>query len=240
MKKNILALLIIIFIFSGIGAQEDGPAVSVTINPARPAAPPVVDTDNHFTFTLVINHPFLEEVTVTEPIFPLSITLNQLIKHPRSSPEGVQTVVEYRFTSADSGRVTLNAFIVETPEGITEAGPFHLNIRNPNPVQTIITPRLFWDSPPNQVTAGERITLTLRAADWNSPQPPPAFFMPEVPQGVILSAQRLSAEGREGGIVLQLTLIPLAPGDFSLPARTLEHENTRFNMPAMRIRVIGR
>jgi len=85
------------------------------------------------------------------------------------------------------------------------------------------------------VETGGQITLTLRTNNWFSQQPLPAFFMPPVPQGMILSALTLSAQERAAGIAAKFKLIPLAAGDIILPARTLLYENTQFNIPLLRL-----
>jgi len=107
----------------------------------------------------------------------------------------------------------------------------------------ILSPRLYWEGAsrsrvPEQIRAGERITLVLRAAFWSSPEPPPAFFMPEVPQNVILAPAQVTSEERYNGIVIKLTLIPLKEGDFILPSRTISYENTRFEIPALTIKIV--
>jgi len=106
-------------------------------------------------------------------------------------------------------------------------------------INTII---MYWETNPavsarQAITAGERITLTLRANNWYSQQPLPAFFMPPVPQGIILFPSALSAEERAKGIAVIFKIIPLAAGDIVLPARTLLYENTQFQIPALNIRV---
>ena len=113
------------------------------------------------------------------------------------------------------------------------------------PEQKFFTPRLYWESGnrsavPHQIKTGERITLTLRAAVWNSPDPPPSFFMPEVPQNVILASSPVSQEERFNGIVIKLTLIPLNEGGFNLPARVMEHNAARFEIPELNIQIISR
>jgi len=123
-----------------------------------------------------------------------------------------------------------NPDIIDTPSQETE-------------IRTI-RPRLYWEGP-SQITAGERIILTLRASDWNAQLPslesaPSAFFMPAVPKGVILSSQHVSSEERANGIIIKLAFIPLTAGNFYLPARTLQHENIQFDIPALNIRVISR
>jgi len=91
-----------------------------------------------------------------------------------------------------------------------------------------------------QATAGERITLILRANNWFLQQPQPSFFMPEVPLEVLLSAAPITVRERETGILIKLILIPLSAGDVTLPARTLLYGNTNFEIPALTIRVLNR
>jgi len=116
----------------------------------------------------------------------------------------------------------------------------------PIPEQEVFIIRFNWETP-QRVTVGERVTLTLRAnssvlfTDGNmSAHLPSAFLMPEVPQGVILSQLSLSAEEKASGIIIKLQLIPLAAGDFYLPERIFQQENTRFEIPALNIQVVSR
>lgn len=104
----------------------------------------------------------------------------------------------------------------------------------------INTIRMYWELPAGsafRITAGERLTLILRANAWSSQQPLPAFFMPEVPQGLILFPSAVSAEERANGIAVKFTVIPLAAGEIVLPARTLQYENIRFQIPALNINI---
>ena len=88
------------------------------------------------------------------------------------------------------------------------------------------------------MAAGERAIFTLRVSRGTE-APPQEFFMPEVPPGAILAALPVTAAERAGGVVIKLNLVPL-DGDFNLPARVLQYENTRFEIPALHIRVSGR
>jgi hypothetical protein len=97
---------------------------------------------------------------------------------------------------------------------------------------------MYWEGalPQKQIKAGEQIIITLRARNWYSQEPLPAFFMPPVPQGIILSSLDLSAKERADGIAVKFKIIPLAAGDVILPARTLIYENTQFQIPVLNIR----
>ena len=221
-----------------IWAQDAGPMVSVTISPGRTTVPPFIDTDSPFTLIFIIDHPDPEEVDITAPPFPAEISLDRLVKRPRTAEAQTQTVAEFRFLAETSGRIMLNSFTVSTPNGTALTGPFFLNVSAPTRQQPALSPRLFWDGAPAQIAAGQRTILTLRAGSWNAQQPPSSFFTPEPPPGVILSLQPLSAAEREGGVVFKLLLIPLAPGVFNLPARVLQYENIRFEIPPLRIQAV--
>jgi len=230
--QPVLSLLICV---PPLYAQE---VISLTVNPdvLTPGVP--------FTLTLLINYPAPEDVSITAPVLPPQLVMERMIKYPLSSgtfPVHIYTIVEYRFTANASGIFTLESFIITTPAGSAGTGVYSLLIRNPASAQRqqFITTSLYWEvSQTSAVRAGDRVTLTLRANSRNALAA--SFFMPETPQGVILSAQPVTAEETQSGIVLKLLLIPLAAGTFTLPARVLEYENTHFQIPALSISVINR
>jgi len=240
MKKHFTILAVFILTFTHFSAayltgEETGPVTYVS------ASPETLFINVPFTLTFIIDHPVTEEVDLIAPQFPGSLTIDRYAKFARLSDARIQTVIEYRLIPRTAGYIIFESFAAVTPAGITETGSFYIYVQGNVTQQRFITPLLRWDVYPQQVTAGDRITLTLRAeSGWNSSQPPPAFFMPVVPPGVILSAQTVSAAERTGGIVFKLLLIPLSPGDFTLPARILEHENIRFEIPALHIRIMER
>jgi len=243
-RVTLIVFLLIPFLF--LHAQEDtdteeivdlSPQVFTSVNPETPI------TGRPVTISLIIDYPVPEEVTVIAPPFANSLTLDRIVKTPRVTGTQVLTVVEYRFIPTRSGRVVLESFTVVCPLGVKETGSFVLNIRTEGDEPIILTPRLVWEGAPRQIAVGDRITLVLRASGWNSRRPPPEFFMPPVPQGVILALLPLSEQERAGGIAVKLTLIPLNSGDFRLTARTLRHEsadeNVVFSIPALNIQITG-
>jgi len=105
------------------------------------------------------------------------------------------------------------------------------------PEKRVTTHVLTWEAA-REMTFKDRQTLALRANELVNRLPPPYFFMPKVPQNVILASAPVTAQERSRGIVLKLTLIPLSAGMFTLPAYTLTYdENTRFQIPALNILV---
>lgn len=227
----IFSLLIIPYI---LPAQDTEAAMLQVFTSASPETPAV---GYPWTLTILINHPVPEDITVIPPPFAGFLSLDRLTKAPRVTETQVQTLIQYRFIPIYSGRFFLESFTVVSPKGITETVPFILNISAEGEEQRTPTMRMIWEEAPRQMAAGERITFALRANGWNSQQPPPEFFMPDVPQGVILSPAPLSAEERTSGIALKLSLIPISAGDFHLSARTLQYENIRFEIPAVQIRI---
>ena len=245
--KVLIAFLTLVAFVNPLVFSDTGSEVTVTISPE------VLTAGNPFTITLLVDYPIPEDVSVTAPSFPGSLSLDRFIRVPRvigaglpanERADNIKTSIEFRLIPNSSGQITLGSFLITTPQGASNTGVIILNILGGTQESAPASIRLLWEgfsgSPvlPRQITAGERLTLTLRAN--SSPLPPPAFFMPEVPQGVILSQSVISSQEREAGIVLKLVLIPLVAGSFNLPARVLQYENKRFEIPELNIRVISR
>jgi len=234
-------LIFLFFCAVKVSAQSGGSAVAVSVYPQ------IVNPGIPFTMTFIVDYPNPDNVSVITPQLPAAISLDRIVIYPQTHNDGrAFTIVEYRMIISAAlnqsfRHVTFESFMIHTPAGITETGSFILNINIPGTEQRVITQQLIWENVPNQITTGERITLILRTqtgtenSRTNLPQP--SFFMPQVPPGVILSPSNISASERTAGLVLKLTLIPLSPGSFNLPARSLLHENTRYEIPALNIRI---
>jgi len=220
--------VLLVFSLPAFSQEEELNAVS-RINPR------VLTAGEQFTLTITVNYPAAEFVRVITPPMPPTLNIDRYIVFSRIINSENVTVIEFRFTASAPGRISLDFFTIVTPAGIIETNPYIFNIYSAE--SNYFIPRLFWEGTPQTVTTGERTTLTLRATDWNAQMPLPAFFMPPVPQGVILSAASLSPAERESGIVAKFTLIPLSPGQFRLPLRVLQYENTRFEIPSLSIRI---
>ena len=242
LRKTLLLIILLMFL-SEAGAEENISDVIAVINPET------IMVNVPFTITFIVDHPAPDEVLVIVPPFHRSISIDRIVRYPSSffreesgrSAAQVRTFIEYRLIPGMAGRIYFDSFTIVTPAGQTRTNPFEIIIQSPTTEQRVPTEQLFWERPPQQITAGERVTLTLVIQNTSEAGrisiPPPAFFMPEVPQNVILASQSLTAQERARGIVLKLLLIPLSPLNFSLPARMLEHENTRFEIPVLNIRV---
>jgi len=234
-------LFILLMIPAAMHAQNKGAFVSVITSHDRPLV------ENTWTFTLYVDYPDPEAVSVIAPSFDGALFLERVVKYPRVTGNKIQTAVEYRFIPARSGRYTLEKFTVICPDGVTETSPYILDItandEGQKPGQKPIIMRFNWEIEPlqrdtaAQITAGEKVILTLRAIDKDSWLPPAEFFLPEVPKDAVLSLSQISEEERKNGAAAKITLIPLAAGIFRLDARTLQHENISFYIPALQINV---
>jgi len=214
-----------------------------------------------FTLTILVDYPDPEEVTVTTPNFSGNLTLNLFVKSPvvtdtnqtqqsnrrgRNTEEKVhtQTALEFRLTPNNVGRITMDPFTIISPHGARITSPIVLFVNNRTEAQRINSQRLVWEGAPRQAAPGERVTFYLRLQNITSINaeniPPSSFFMPQVPQGVILSHSPVTPEEKESGIVLKLTLIPLAEGSLNIPARNFNNANVRYDIPALNIRITAR
>ena len=213
-----------------------------------------------FTLTFLVDYPEPEEVSVVPPEFPTSLTMEQFVKAPvttdinqlhqsgrrgRNPKDNVytQTSIEFTIIPNATGRISLESFTIISPHGARYTSPIILIVNPRSEARRAVYQRLIWEGAPRQAATGERITFYLRLQNFRLENadtcPPPAFFMPQVPQGVILSQTSITAQEKETGIVLKLTLIPITEGNFNLPARALHQDNVRYDIPALSIRIMA-
>jgi hypothetical protein len=232
MKRKCLKFLFaIFFIILVASVYAETPSVIVETLPQKPVF------GMPWTVTILVNHPVPRDIDVLAPIFPGGLSLDLFTKMPRMIEDQIMTSFEYKFIINGFGEVVLEPFKVITPQDTTETDSIILEIAVPSEQRKII-PRIVWNNAPSQMFQGERATLSIRITGWNSSQPPPEFFMPEVPQGVLLALAPVSSTERAAGIAAKFTLIPLYTGDFRLPARVLHHDNYIFEIPALRIKLL--
>ena len=234
--------LLLLFLISPVVLPQDAEKekeikVTVTITPYN------LTIGNPFTLSLLVDYPVPEDISVVMPPFAGSFVLDRYVRAPKVSASGVkQSLFEFKLIPNTAGIIEIESISVITPNGVIKLEPVILNIRGGQEGR-FTTLRFVWEAP-QQITAGDRVTLILLAGSAEQANiPPPSFFMPEVPRNVILSNSAVSPQERERGVVLKLTLIPLSPGNFILPARTLQQDNpqnrqqTRFEIPVLNIRV---
>jgi hypothetical protein len=229
LKSLVISLTLALFSSHIVIAQDAGVRLSVSAEPA------VVTVGNSWTLTIGVDYPVVDDVSIIAPAIPAALTQTRFLKFPRGTGARAQTVFEYRFTANRSGRVMLESFVIATPAGSARTGPVVVNVQDADAAALPVTIRLSWEGAPAQLAAGERAEFVLRAPAENKDPAlgsiPPEFFMPEVPQGVILSHEK----EREAGVMIKLNLI-LIDADLSLAARALRYENYVFEIPGVSIR----
>lgn len=235
-----LLTIIVLLIFPPALSSEDNEAADFALNNAPVVTveipPELPVTGALWAYTLIVDYPVPNDVTVISPSFTDFLFLDRIVKNPVTAGTQTQTMIQYRFIPVRAGMSVLEPFTIITPDGITETGRFTLNIQSPVNEQRPVVYRTVWNEYPRQTAAGERVEAALRITSPNAVQPPPEFFMPEVPRGAILSLLPVSVEEKTVGIVMKLALI-LLDGDFRLPARTLQYGNAAFEIPALFIRL---
>jgi len=267
--KKILLSLAFLLLFTNLSAEEadtetpaetPAPAPAVTTRLPRSRVNVIIDMEaifvrQEFLLTFIVEFGEPEEVHIIPPILHDALTIEKIVITPREieqrpgtrpRPRGAepeyQTIVEITMISTQIGQMTLEPFLIETPDGIITTNSMILHVRPSERAQVQPTLRFIWEGAPRQAAVGDRVTITLRyrtlPAEGDGIQtPPPSFFMPTVPRGVLLSNAQISAQERQNGVVLKVTLIPLEAGTFSLPARVLTQGNIRFEIPALNVQL---
>jgi hypothetical protein len=223
-------MILILFLLLSINvyAQETGAGVVVSAQPEVPTVGVI------WRLTLLVDHEEPDEVVVIAPSFTGNFRLDRQFKNARTSGEKVKTAIDYVLVPSRAGIVRIEPFTIWTPSGNYTTGSMVLNVRGSGALRPVY-PKVAWEGAQQQMTAGEQAVLSLRVT--GASMPPPEFFMPEVPTGVILTSVPMQAAERGGGIAIMLSIIPIE-GDFILPARVLRDENIVYDIPALRIPVL--
>jgi len=236
-KNTSLILLIILLLINPIQASaEDNDSEAFEVIMETSQKTPA--TGIPWTLTLLVNYPSPDDVDITAPLFPGILFQERLIKIPKIKGEQVWTSFEYKFIPTGRGRVIIEPFTITCPLGIIETEPVILTIISTEEEKTI-TPKIVWENAPARMVQGEKAAIAIRVTNWDKRLPGQEFFMPEVPQGVILELSQLEEKERNNGLAIRLTLVPLIAGNFLLPARTLYHENVIFEIPPLQINIAG-
>jgi hypothetical protein len=196
------------------GAGEDGlPELRIQTFPDHA----LVGTP--WLLTILVDHPFPDELEIRAPPFPESLVLDTVRRDLRfirwpADRGGRWTAVEYRFIPVRGGKARLGPFEVRGPWGSLTAGPVTVEVRaEENSRGEKRGPLFSWRAPPGLRT-GEAAFLDLLAIPGEGPLPDPALFVPAVPPGAILER---APSDIPAGVFLRLRVVPLAPPLFSLP-----------------------
>jgi hypothetical protein len=219
-----------------IGGQEaQGGAGEITAtlesSPERPVLGGV------WRISILVDHPFPEEVTIIPPELPPSLSFAQSRKEARfvgvSTEQGRRwTLAEFLFVPHRTGDIVLEPF---------EALVGDSRIWTPAARTTVIAregeayhPRLVWDAPPPVLLIGEAAELTLRVRNRD-----PRMLLRRLPLRLnapveaLLEEIPLTREETEQDLVLRLRLIPLEGSRISLAPFSLDFENLTLEAPAI-------
>jgi hypothetical protein len=203
-------------------------------------APEQPHTGGFWTVAFLVNHPRPGEVEVLPPPYPPALALDSIRREARSVEQERWTLVEYRFVIRGSGSLSLAPFEIVSPRGRARSGSLSLEIRDSGGRREF-HPRLIWENIPSRLAVGEALEFSLRLMDWEPGRPLPAAasFFPPVPRDCILEALEPRPGDGEAGRLLRLRLIPLAAGEFSLPAGTVRAGNLLLELPPLGIPVFS-
>jgi hypothetical protein len=202
--------------------------------PEQPAAGGI------WTLTFLVNHPRPGEVDIVPPPLPPALALESLRREARFVKNERWTLVEYRFTIRGSGRIRLAPFEIASPQGRARSAPLSLEVRAAGGLEDF-HPRLVWENIPPRLALGEALEFSLRLVDGDPDRPPPAaaVLLPPVPRDCILEALEARPGDGDSGRLLRLRLIPLAAGEFSLPAAAVRSGDLTLERPPLRIPVVS-
>jgi hypothetical protein len=219
--------MIFLFIFStAVYAQDFN--IDVVTYPEIPVV------GEPWTFTMFVDYHEPSDITVFAPPYGEAFSLDRILITPRVTDDNILTVIEYRFIPAKSGKFLLEEFTVVSPEGSAQTDSYTFNIKANTEEQKTLSIQLDWEAEPS-VRQGDRVTLLLRG--WSGQMPPPEFFLPETPPGLILAPSQISARERGSGVAAKFTVIPLSAGNIRFDTRALKYENINFNIPVLQINV---
>ncbi|MDR0876985.1 MAG: hypothetical protein LBN21_02945 [Treponema sp.] len=199
-------------------------------------------TGSPWTLAFLVDHGVPAEVEVRPPPIPAALTQDRLLRELRLvKGDGADyecwTAVEYSFFLSQAGTITLGPFAIQTPAGAAVTSPVTITVTGAAGKEAF-HPKLAWEKAPPRLTVGESAVFDLKMTGWpkDRPAPPPAFFLPAPPKGVILEA----VPGIRDGAALRLHLIPLEAGLFTLPPRRLTYGEIVLEIPALNILIMRR
>ncbi|WP_245534784.1 hypothetical protein [Treponema primitia] len=209
----------------------------VETSPERPLL------DGSWRVSILVDHPNPDEVNVSPPDLPSSITFAQVRKETRlirtTPEEGTRwTLVEFLFVPQRTGTISLGAFEVSIPGKRVFTRALRTYVVTQEGGREEYHPRLSWESYPPSIKIGESVELTLRIIDWDPDKTlaHPAF-QETAPADALLEELPLSKADLDQGLVLRLRLTPLEGTRVSLDPFSLRFNTLSLEAPAISIRL---
>jgi hypothetical protein len=250
-RTGLLVLLAFIPLFffsiSEVFADPEGElSILVETSPERPVL------GGSWRVSILVNHANPEEVTVTPPALPSSLTFAQVrteTRWARKSPsgdirwfrnsfeEGTRwTLVEFLFVPQRTGTISLGAFEVLVPRKRALTRELRTTVATGDGKMEY-HPRLIWETYPSSLGIGESALVSLRVIDWDPEKDMhPARLRTTAPEAALLEELPLDDADLARGRVLRFRLTPLEGssivlGPFSLRIGSLTLESPFITIP---------
>ena len=191
-----------------------------------------------WSLTVLVNHPYPEEVDVGFPPPPESLVLEQILTSSAFIEGARWTKVEYRLTPLASGTVPLQPLTVHVlgQEVLSPA----LTIDFQDGATDVGSPFFRWLQPIPPFHSGERGEITLELSGWDTGQKQPSgIFRGRAPvNAIIRELPIVPAPGAHGTYRYPLTFIPLDKNDVTLAAFSFVFEGISLTVPEITIPVL--
>jgi hypothetical protein len=229
--------LVLLFFSPGPGLSGQSAEPAAVLVESSPEYPVLDDT---WRISILVDHPVPEEVTVTPPELPSSLTFARSRKETRFIREEGRnwTLAEFLFVPHRTGAITLGSFEVLAPGYRAKTGELRTYVAAKEGAPEEYRPRLVWDAPPAALSIGEGAELTLRVLDWDPGKAlRPSPFRTTAPADAILEELPLTKNDLDQRRVLRVRITPLRGGVVSLGPFTLRLDTLALEAPAISIRL---
>jgi hypothetical protein len=197
-----------------------------------------------WTLTVLVNHPYPQQIEVRHPNVPPSLSLERIRIDARTvrGRDGINerwTAAEFLFIPQAAGNLTVGPFQIIGQGKRTFTAETTRTIRPSAAANPSNRPSFVWEAVPQRLKIGEQgeFTLRMRNRDPRKPMPEVQLYGEGLPLNAILEEVAPSQAERNRGIALRIRLIPLEGHEVSLNSRYLPYEGYALQVPAVRIPV---
>jgi hypothetical protein len=206
-------------------------------------APDAVTQNEPFTFNIIVNHPYPDEIYVEPPDFHdvfraerLRVESRFILDSPRDGDRW--TVFEFLLTALEAGAQRLDPFLITVFEETVMTNTINVKVREEN-FNTQTTLAWFGQNGRARVypvRVGDSCEIALRVTNWEKNKVYPNIQIRiESPQNAIIEETPLSKNDRDTGTVLRLLIIPLDEKPVNISKQSVYHEKTLLEIPPLQI-----
>ncbi len=201
---------------------------------------PTATVNVSWSVTFLVDCPDPRRVNVSPPVFPEELVLEEVRAEPRlvvNTAGERRTSIRFTFIPRAAGEILIGAFDLVMPERTLTAPEMTLVVSPAGRVERR-RPYFIWEGGKNVFRSGEAGELVLRLMDWDETQPRPDNVFVEAPESVVLEARQPEALDVSRGVVLRLTLIPLADGEIHINRSHFQYEGYTLEIPPLTLNVL--